>query len=45
VSALETQLTQYQKQIDEQDLQIRLLQKNWAVVIARVIKQLFRSRK
>ena len=45
VSALEAQLTQCQKQIDEQDLQIRLLQKNWAVGIARVIKRLFRSSK
>jgi len=45
VSALETQLAQCQKQIDEQDFQIRFLQKNWAVDIARVIKRIFRSGK
>ena len=45
VSALEAQLTHCQKQIVEQDLQIRLLQKNWAVSIARVIKRLLWSKK
>ena len=45
VGALEAQLAQCQKQIDEQDQKIRMLQLNWAVRIARGIKQVLRGNK